>query len=180
MTQAISDLPDFPFPDYATFVSAVHEKDAQIGIEYAAAMKLVEYTRSPAVTLIFQFITAVPVLLLPASAVLAIIVGSWEILAALPAIIVGMVVASPHNPLHKLCFLVAWAAMIYGLFFATAFTVSMSMSLGFGLSYLIHREVRRTAWRWARNTILHSEGWAVDFWEAGNLHVQTAGIMHTR
>ena len=169
---SVSELPDFPFPNHRDFVAAVRSGDASVGIEYRAARDLAHVTKSPTALYALLALSWIPFLFIPASIVVATVTGHWATLVGIPTALIGMALASPHNPLRHAAFLGALASLSYCLIAATVLTAGTWSVFAFGLSVMAVRFLNGTAWNWAHKAILGSEALTAYLWKTTNLHIK--------
>lgn len=170
--RTVSELPDFPFPSHEAFVASIRNGDASIGIEYGAARDLTHITKSPVASIALLSLSWVPPLFMLASIVVAIVTGSWAILVGIPTAIIGMFFASPYHRRQGIAFLFSQVSLAYCLISATVLTAGTWSAFAFGLSFLSHRFLNRTAWSWAHKATLDSEALTAYLWKTANLHVK--------
>lgn len=174
--RSVSELPDFPFPSHKDFVAAARSGDASIGIEYRAARDLAHVTKSPAASYVLLALGWIPLLFIPASIVVAVVTGRWATLVGIPTALIGMALASPHNPLRHVALLSSLASVAYCLIAATVLTAGTWAAFAFGLSFLVVRLLNWTAWNWAHKAILGSEALTAYLWKTANLHIKSGRL----
>jgi hypothetical protein len=169
--RSVSELGDFPFPSHKDFVAAVRNGDACVGIEYRAARDLAYVTKSPTASYALLALSWIPFLFIPASIIVAVVTGRWATLVGVPTALIGMALASPHNPLRHVALLGSLASLAYCLIAATVLTPGTWLAFAFGLSLLAVRFLNRTAWNWAHKAVLVSEALTAYLWKTANLHL---------
>ncbi len=170
--RSVGELPEFPFRSYRDFKTAVESGEAHIGIEYAAARDLAHVTKSPGASYLLLVLTWLPFLLAFASIVLAVVIRQWLLLAGSLTALLGMVLASPHNPLRWPAFWISLFALGYCVFVRTLLSPGAWLGFAFAVSFLVVSLVNRAAWNWAHAAVLRSEVITAYLWKAGQLHIR--------
>jgi hypothetical protein len=171
--RSVAELPEFPFRSYQDFKTAVESGEATIGIEYAAARDLAHVTKSRSASYLLLALTWLPFLLAFASIILAIVTRQWLILAGSVTALLGMVLASPHNPMRRPAFWASLLALGYNVFVRTVLSPGAWSGFAFAVSFLAVSFVNRTAWNWAHAAVLRSEALTAYLWKAAQLHIRS-------
>lgn len=175
----IHDVRGFPFPSYEALKAAVLKREAQLGIEYAAARDLVRVTKSPAAAFLILAMTWVTPLLALASLVLPFLTGNWWALAGAPSSFLGQFLANPYNPAKLLTKVILAGTLLHLIISQSVIHWTAWISFCFAASVVNLWVLNRLAWSWAHAGVLQSEALAALLFKTRNLHIRDrSGTIH--
>jgi hypothetical protein len=175
----IVDIRGFPFPSHDALREAVTRREAQLGIEYAAARDLVAVTKSPAAGVLILAMAWVTPLLALASLALPFVTGNWWALGGAPSSFLGQFLANPYNPAKSLTKVILAATLLHLIVAQSVSHGAAWISFSFAVSVLNLWILNRLAWKWAHAGVLQSEALAALLFKTRNLHVRDrSGTIH--
>lgn len=175
----IVDVRGFPFPSHDAMREAVMRREAQLGIEYAAARDLVRVTKSPAAGVLILAMTWLTPLLALASLVLPFITGNWWALGGAPSSFLGQFLANPYNPAKPLTKVILAATLLHLIVAQSVLHGAAWISFCFAASVVNLWVLNRLAWKWAHAGVLQSEALAALLFKTRNLHIRDrSGTIH--
>lgn len=175
----IVDVRGFPFPSYDALRAAVMNREAQLGIEYAAARDLVRITKSPAAALLILAMTGMTPLLALASLLLPFLTGNWWALGGAPSSFLGQFLANPYNPAKPLTKVILAGTLLHLAVNQSVLHGATWISFCFAASVVNLWVLNRLAWAWAHAGVLQSEALAALLFKTRNLHIRdSSGTIH--
>lgn len=123
----LDELQDFPFSSFQKVITSFKNGSLKLLADNSSVVwNIIAISKEK---VIFSILTILPYLVIIANIVLALVSHNWFFLIGVPVSLLGLVFASPHNPLLLPVRIIGFIAIIISFFFLDTFWTCMFLSL---------------------------------------------------